>query len=389
MTPDHKASRRRGLGFRADLSWGLPAVMGLALAVVLGARLVRGDAGSPGDTAASPAVERLLANPASARQWLATGRLLLVENEPEKARYCMERSVELAPRSPPVLLEAAAFFYAMGDAPRGLALMARALAETRDYDDVIFALYDRAADVEAVLRQGLPREPSAARSYLRHILKRGDRSGTRVVWDWLASQGFADRALLRRYLLDRIANGFYDEAGEVFEAFLTPGESPPGGNRITHGGFEAESTRAPLDWVVTPVPHATARRDKASAREGSWSLRVEFDGKANTEYRYVRQQAIVSPGRWKLRAWIRTQGLSSEQGVGLRILEANPTPRWQAWTETVSGDSDWKSVEATVVIPPQGRLAQIEIVRRPSRNPDDRVGGVAWVDGVSLVEVRG
>jgi hypothetical protein len=316
------------------------------------------------------------------------GQLLLLQNHPEKARYCIERSVELGPHSPPVLLEAAAFFHATGRTLRGLDLMARVLAATREYDDVIFALYRRATDVETVLRHGLPRDPPAARSYFRHLLDEGDSRAARLAWEWLSRREFADPAITRRYLLYLIEGGFYDEAAGVFQSFLPPQERPAGGNHLVHGGFEAASTGMPLDWVITPNPHAQARRDRSSAREGSWSLRVEFDGAANVEYRHVAQQAIVSPGLWKLQAWIRTQGASSDQGVGLRIFEAHPTPRWQVWTANVSGDSGWKLLATTLTVPPAVRLVQVEIVRRPSHKLDNKISGTAWIDGVSLTPVN-
>ena len=331
--------------------------------------------------------ELLLRNPGAAQHWLRMGQLLFLQDQPEQARYCLERAAALAPHSPPLLLEVAAFFHATGWPSQGLGLMSRVLAATRVYDNLIFAFYSRAADVATVLRQGLPCDPSAARSYFLHVLEDRDSRGARLVWDWLSSRQFADRAIVRRYLRRLIEDGLYDEAAAVFQAFLPPHKAPSGGDRVTHGGFEAESTGAPLDWVVTRNPHAEARRDQAAAREGHWSLRIEFDGEANLEYRQVAQQVIVSPGRWKLRAWIRTQGVTSDQGVGLRIFEVRPAPEWQVWTETVAGDSGWKPLEAAVTVPAPVRLVQLEIVRRPSKKLDNKFGGVAWIDEVSLTPV--
>jgi hypothetical protein len=333
------------------------------------------------------AAELLLENPASAQHWLRMGRLLWMEQQPEKAAFCLEQSVALAPYSPPVLLDAAALFHASGRGARGLELMSRALAATRDYDSVIFAFYGRAWDVAAVLRQGLPRDPSAARSYLLHLLDERDSTGAGLAWDWLLRFGFADHGIVRRYLQYLIEEGLYERAAAAFENFLPPEERPSEGNRVTHGGFESESSGAPLDWAVTPNTHARARRDDSSAYEGAWSMRVEFDGEANVEYRHVAQRTVVAPGRWKLQGWIRTAGVMSDQGVGLRVFEARAAPAWQAWTETVSGDSDWRRIEAVVTAPPGVRLVQIEVVRRPSRRLHGGMGGVAWVDGVSLTPV--
>jgi hypothetical protein len=331
--------------------------------------------------------ELLLENPASAQCWLRLGQFLLAENQLHKAQYCIERAAALAPRSPPLLLEAAAFLHATGHSSRAYELMSRVLAATRDYDQVIFALYGRSTDVATVLLRGLPRDPRASHSYLLHLLGERDSAAARLAWDWLSRHQFADRAVVRRYLLYLFAESLYDEAARVFENWLPAGERPSGGNRITHGGFEAEPSGVPLDWTVLPNPHATVRRDRATAHEGSWSLRIEFDGEANLEYRHVAQQAVVQPGRWKLQAWIRTEAITSDQGVGLRVFEARPAPEWQAWSGDVSGDAEWRPLEITVTIPPAVRLVQVEIVRRPSRKLDAKIGGVAWIDAVSLTPV--
>ena len=171
---------------------------------------------------------------------------------------------------------------------------------------------------------------------------------------------------------------------QIERDFLAGGEAPPADEGVTHGGFEAESTNLLLDWVITPNPHAGVRRDQASSHAGRWSLRVEFDGAVNLEYRHIAQQVVVTPGRWKLRAWVRTQDITSDQGVGLRVFESSPNPDWQVWTDTVSGDSAWKLLESIVTVPSSTRLVRIEIVRRPSRKLDNKLGGVAWIDDVSL-----
>lgn len=326
----------------------------------------------------------LVRNPAAPQHWLRMGHRLLEADQPAKARYCIERATALAPHSPPVLLEAAAFFYATGLRFQGLERMSRVLATTRAYDDVIFAFYGRAVETATVLREGLPSDPSAARSYFLYRLGDRDEPGTRLTWDWLLRHQYADDSTLRRYLRHLIEQSRHDEAAAVFQSYLSPAETPSGGERVTHGGFEAESTGALLDWIIMPSPHADVRRDAASPHQGRWSLRVEFDGAANLEYRHVAQQVVVTPGLWKLRAWVRTQNITSDQGIGLSIFESNPKPNWQAWTDTVRGDSAWRLLESTVSVPPSTHLVRIEIVRRPSRKLDNKLGGVAWIDDVSL-----
>ena len=339
------------------------------------------------DFANSPAlvnVEQILGSPASARRWVQIGQALFAANQIEKARYCFEKAVDLGPRSPPVLLEAATFYHATGRRADGFDRMKRVLAVTREYDKVIFAFYGRIADVPVVLAQGLPQDGSAGRAYFLHLLEGRDLRAARLTWEWLSVHGYLDAVVVRRYLLLLLDDQLYDEATAAFARFLPSPERPSGDNRITHGGFEASPGGLPLDWVITANPHAQALRDDSCAWEGAWSLRIGFDGQENLEYRHAAQQAIVSPGRWRLAARIRTQGITSDQGIGLRIFDARSASRWQTWSGNVTGDSAWTLVEESVVVPPETRLVQIEIVRRPSRKLDNRLGGVAWIDAVSL-----
>jgi hypothetical protein len=334
--------------------------------------------------AASPPVRRLAGNPASARLWLLAGQAFFADGELRKARYCFARSVDLAPQSPPVLVEAAAFFHATGRRDQGLDLMSRALCLTRDYDAVIFPLYDRLAESQRVLHQGVPTDKDATQAYFIHLLAQKDWEGLRLTWERLSRHRLAARAVLRRYLTGLLEQERFDDAATVALHFLPPGERPIDSDRIQHGGFEAESSAAPLDWTVTPNPHAEVRRDGLLAWEGQWSLRIKFDGLANLEYRHVAQQAVVAPGRWKLSAWIRTEGITTDQGIGLRLFDARFPSRWQVWTENVRGDSDWTRIETTFPVPAATRLVQLEIVRRPSHKLDNKLGGVCWIDAVSL-----
>jgi hypothetical protein len=309
---------------------------------------------------------------------------LLLENQIDAARVCYERAAELAPHSPPVLMEAAAFFHATGQRDQGLALLSRTLSLTREYDPAIFPLYGRLADTATILSRGLPPHEPAAQAYFAHLLDRDEPADARLAWEWLSRHGFAGRSVLRRYLTRLLEQDRFDDAAATATNFLPPPERPEGGNRIHHGGFETEPSAAPLDWAFAPTSHANVRRDDSTAWEGTWSLRIEFDGLANLEYRHAAQLVVATPGRWKLAARIRTEGITSDQGIGLRLFDARSASRWQIWTASVRGDANWTLIESSFSIPETTRLVQLEIARRPSRKLDSTLGGVVWIDAVSL-----
>jgi hypothetical protein len=339
----------------------------------------------PADSNASVSpLQQLRNNPGSARLWLLAGEAFFVDNQLDKARYCFEQAVELAPRSPPVLVQAAAFFHAIDRRNEGLELLSRALGLTREYDDVVFPLYGRLADASTILRLGVPLEKSAAQAYFVYLLDRDEIDRAGLAWDWLVRNELADGPVPRRYLSWLLGQQRFDEAAAGAASFLPVGERPTDSNRIHHGGFEAAPSVAPLDWTITQNAHAQVRRDDLLAWEGGWSLRVEFDGQQNLEYRHVAQQVVVSPGLWKISARIRTAGITTDQGIGLRLFDTRSASRWQVWTACFRGDSDWVLVEKIFMIPAGTRLVQLELVRRLSDRFDNKLGGVFWIDAVSL-----
>ena len=87
----------------------------------------------------------------------------------------------------------------------------------------------------------------------------------------------------------------------------------------------------------------------------------------------------------RFRAAIRARGLTSDQGVGFRIYDAERQSRVDQRTKTVSGTCDWKTLEIKISVPRHSRLLQIPLVRQPSSKFDNKLAGTVWIDDISLV----
>src|SRR2546427_13044195 len=98
--------------------------------------------------------------------------------------------------------------------------------------------------------------------------------------------------------------------------------------------------------------------------------------------------AVVKPGSYLFRAQVRTEGITTDQGVGFRISDAESSARLDIKTENLVGTSDWKKVEARFLVPPQTRLIRLQVIRQPSWKFDNKISGTTWIDEASLVRLR-
>jgi hypothetical protein len=116
-------------------------------------------------------------------------------------------------------------------------------------------------------------------------------------------------------------------------------------------------------------------------------LRIQFDGKQNLDYSDVGQTAFVKPGRYRFEAYIRTQGITTDKGVGIHIYDRNAHGRLDVRTEELAGTHDWTKVERVLVVPGDISLLAIEVSRQHSMKFDNQINGTVWIDSVRLVPV--
>ena len=351
-------------------------------------RLVAGKLEGPGGAveAFEAALRRDLGSP---YRWCDLGEAWLAAGRVEKARYCVNRALELGPNVAPVLIRAANFHFRAGTPKLALPYTARVLGMAGEYDETIFSSYDRMGVAqEQVLRAGLPDSERAAQSYFRYLVAKGNLEKVRAGWEWVRGRSFADDRLADEYVRYLLKSGQYEMAAGAWAAHTAPRER---GYRETswifNGGFEREPIGTVFDWRITPVDGVQASRDSGAAASGKWSLRVRFEGKENLSYHHVSQMAVVEPGMYRFRALMRTEAITTDQGVGFRIADAEDAQRLDVGTEGVVGTQRWKEVELAFRAPERTRLLEIEMARKQSLKFDNKISGTVWVDAAVLERV--
>ena len=160
---------------RKNILW--PVATCIAVALVIGAAIsLRGEhKDTHGGGSLAELREALRLEAASPYRWCDLGEGLLEDGQKEKARYCFEQALKLAPNLPPIWMRATFFHFEMDETTAALQCSAKVLKTVPYYDEVIFNYYDR---VGAYGREGAapPRgHRRRATMYFRHILKAGGR----------------------------------------------------------------------------------------------------------------------------------------------------------------------------------------------------------------------
>jgi hypothetical protein len=97
----------------------------------------------------------------------------------------------------------------------------------------------------------------------------------------------------------------------------------------------------------------------------------------------------VRPGTYRFHAFIRTEALTTDQGIRFRISDAEVPARLDEVFGQFTGSNAWSSVDHDLVVAPKTRLLRIEVIRQPSMKFDNKVAGTAWMDDLKLEPITG
>jgi tetratricopeptide (TPR) repeat protein len=319
-------------------------------------------------------------------RWVDLGDAFLEAGQKEDARYCFGQVLVLAPRSAIFLLRVADFHFQIGENQEALQITARILALIPDYDSVIFNEYIRVVDrAEDVLRSGLPEDSRAAKSWLQFLIQAGRLDDTQRTWNWVVGHGYADSALAGEYVEFLIRQGHPDWAASAWAQRMgARADDYDKSTNLYNGDFESDPAQSPFDWNVARTEGVEVTRDCTTAWSGKCSLRISFAGTQNIDFAAASQLAFVRPGTYRFHAFIRTEALTTDQGIRFRISDAEVPTRLDEVFGQFTRSNPWSRVEHDLVVTPKTRLLRIEVIRQPSMKFDNKVDGTAWVDDLKL-----
>lgn len=333
--------------------------------------------------AAARLTKALRADPASPERWADLADAFVEGDKQALAQFCIDRAVAAAPGMPHIRFRAANLSFRLSDTRRGLHESAAALQLSADYSASVFQTWHRLGGGPVnVFRDAAP-HPQAARDYFVWLTTAADRAEVAEVWKLLGKSA-GERETLA-YIDYLVAQRDYTTAS-VLEANLPR----PDGNLLHDGGFEnlheTASGTSGAGWHVDPMAAISVVPDTSMFRSGHTSLRVRFGG-TNPEYRNVTQRLVLPQGVYKLTALLKTQDITSDQGISIRLADIDDDHHFST-TEAITGSQPWRKVESVFRVGPGSRLVGVSLSRRASWAFDVPLSGTVWADDVRLVRVQ-
>jgi hypothetical protein len=343
--------------------------------------------GAIGYSAASKVLGAVLNRDASsAYRWTDMAEVLAGGGNRQSAEYCYRRAGELAPHDPQILMAVGNFYVVEGNRQAAVAQLAAVLSGA-DPGDVltnnVFVYYERLGIREnGLLDQAIP-DAVTARDYMRYLIRKGG-SDPVDLWQWMQGKNYSDELLTIDYTNFLLQKRHVDAAEDVWAVgFAGRKDGYSKSSPLFNGGFEYEFTGGVPDWRFSGPDNVKVKRDHASRFDGQFALRVDFTGNDNPDFHHVEQTVFVEPGTYRFEAHLRTKDITSDQGIGFRLVSAVDN-KTLAETETLTGTNDWKRLGATMEVPRENRLVYVQLTRRRSIRIDNQLTGTAWIDAVRL-----
>lgn len=329
-------------------------------------------------------------DPHSALIWMALAESLETAGNPGGARAAFENARRVFPISPEVAWRFGNFLLRRDDIAGALAEFRRALqAEPSLSWNVLAECQSAGISPGRALTDAFPLDVDLYFAAIGYYSSRSDFDAALSAWERLnlSKQPFPLPKALP--LVDRlIFHGREQDAARVWREALAashwPVELAGGGSIAFNGGFEKEPLDGGFDWEIGSTAGATFSLDRSQYHSGLQSLRVSFDGSSNIDLGAPQEFVPVDPGRrYQLSAWLRTEGISTDSGVGFEIRDYDAGK--QARTNGLTGTHSWTNLSASLCSGPHTHLLLIELRRSPSEKFDNQLRGAVWIDDVSLV----
>ena len=336
--------------------------------------------------------EALQADSVNAYRWADLGSAFQASGDLAKARYCYSRAIQLSGQIPPIWLRDANFHLDLDEPQAALISAARVLKTVPDYDAVLFGYFDRFGLATRSILAQIGDDRRATRAYTQYLIDSGLTPAAKIaqteeVWSYAFNRGFMDGPLTRSYLDALLRARRYSGAQRDWVRFLGPERGDyPDHNLLFNGGFEKDPTGSSLDWQIQPSAGFDTIRQNSTVHDGQWALEIRFHGTANVSYANVIQRAYVTPGRYVLEAWIRTKGITTNEGPRVEVFDPESPSRVNVSTDSFLGSQDWKLLSLTLTVPSGTSLLAVRVARHPSAKFDNKIEGAFWIDSVKLTK---
>jgi hypothetical protein len=315
------------------------------------------------------------------------------EGQTEQARYALVSAQRVYPLSADVAWSYGNFLLRQGKYDAGFAELRKALElDPKRVTEAVGRALAFEPDPSVVLDKVVPRSTATYLPLLTFESDSGNAAVAQLVWVRLVSLGqkvpLSDVLPFFRAL---VSGDRPEDAARLWPQAVgimaNPPPPDPSGSLIWDGGFESGVAGGGLGWLFSPVSgDAQISFDRSEKHSGQQSLRILFNGRRNISFADGCHLFVPQPGRlYVLTGWVKTQSLTSSEGVRLEIRAASRTGEVAALSGEIHGTQPWSELRVLWKAPEDSGLGKVCVKRNMSDKPGSAIQGAAWIDDVALV----
>lgn len=331
-------------------------------------------------------------NPTAGRTWLAVAKAYRDTGMKEKAEFAARKAVSLDRNNSTIIWESGVFFLLEGHTAEAMRLFRRFISMVPQEQESVYSLcYTMGVNPAYLLENLVPAEYAFYQRYLGFLASNKLLDEAMEVWKRMKDMN-PQREDYLRYIDFLLGSSEMEKALKEWDDFVKMFRvmegSRPAGEFLWNGNFELPPENGGFDWRIGKAGGVRVFRDKDVKWLSDTSLSVNFDGLSNPGIAIAQEIVPVAPGkRYKLSGYIKTEKLTTRNGIifGVSGLLCDP---FAVKTEPVTGTTMWKKTELEFATPSTCKAVRVVIAREKSDKLDSKISGDAWIDSLSLSEVK-
>ena len=319
------------------------------------------------------------------------GRALERDDQLGRAEAELKRAVELAPSFAYPRWHLGNFYLRQNRTDEAFAQLKEATKNNTEYREQVYSLaWEYFAKDAAQVEKMAGNDPDARASLAYFFAAHGRAADSLRNWNLLS-----DRDKAANYSIGKsIALGLYEQRHfvQALEFSKQNGNDVAAyAGAVTNGGFESPLTETETAWfgwqITRSDPKIEAVADGKLKHLGDRSLRVTFRNYVKPVLANIFQTVVVEPKtRYRLRFFVRTDGLKSSGGPMIEIGNANDDKSIAQSKQFQMGNNDWQEMTVEFTAPDNCDGIQIRTIRSYCGD-SCAINGTFWYDDFELTKL--
>ena len=340
------------------------------------------------DTAAQFFKSATALNSHNSSYWLELSRSYRRLGNRDEQNEALRRAIAADPSTPDVAWEAAHFYWTLGETHKALQEF-RVVLENDPYlpPAALESCWRIKPDVEALLRDVVPRNAEVYSSFLDFLISKDEPSPAARVWARMVEfQRPVETHHIFEYVRYLIKRREVAQAQQAWRQAASLSDlsqyQASHENLVVNGDFNLPVLNGGFDWLYEKSPDVSLSLDSTELHSGHRSLSIVFDSRG-MEDAGIRQLVPVEPNtKYEFSAYFKSAGLEGAGGPRFLLEDGFGSLSYYASEELKDADF-WKHVGGTFSTGADTSLLVVRIQRVP---PGNAIRGKLWIGSIRLTQ---